>query len=103
MIKDEFIKQAANDAHLVSIPYTEVYDLEGLRDLKAMAERYMSDEYELPRANGMSVPDGSYSDFSCHVWNLFTEAVEYGVKIGLTVATNRLHAFVNKVCPSSEN
>lgn len=76
MIKNEFVKKNHNG-------YTEEYDIEGLRDLATMAARYViKDSYGgLFTVKGRDVPDGSYSDFSCNVWELMTALIRYGASL----------------------
>lgn len=51
--------------------YSEEYDAPALQELADMAERYVR-HYELHETvSGKMIPDGSYSDFSCGVWEIF--------------------------------
>lgn len=65
--------------------YTEEYDHEGLRELAEMAKAYVKyDKYRDHadfKAYRNSVPNGSYSDFSCGVWELMIELVRYGTRL----------------------
>lgn len=80
MIKNEFIK-----AEQATSSYCEVYDMEALMELSRMAKRYTLNESEDIReyvyAAGQSVPDGTYSDFTCTVWALMTDLIRYGMKL----------------------
>ncbi len=65
--------------------YSEEYDLLCLEDLAEMAMRYVATEDDSFRSifktKGKTVPDGSYSDFSCEVWSLMCSLVRYGIII----------------------
>lgn len=58
--------------------YSEEFDIKGLRELCEMAKLYVARENDF-KGNGKDVPDGTYSDFCCIVWELFTETVRYGM------------------------
>ena len=62
--------------------YSEEYDMVALDELAKMAMRYVAcedDDYrKIFKTYGKTVPDGSYSDFSCNVWELMTKLVRYG-------------------------
>lgn len=58
--------------------YSEEYDGEALRELIDMAELYVAKENGF-NGKGSGVPDGSFSDFSCCVWEMLTETVRYGM------------------------
>lgn len=101
MIKDERIKKIVPRYYLADSNETEVFDMARLRDLAEMAKHDVERDLHIPvDGKVVSVPDGTYSDFECNVWELFAEAVAYGVKIGTTVMYNKFHTFVNNVCPS---
>lgn len=58
--------------------YSEEYDGEALRELIDMAKLYVAKENGF-KGKGSGVPDGSFSDFSCCVWEMLTETVMYGM------------------------
>lgn len=58
--------------------YSEEYDGEALRELIDMAKLYVAKENGF-KGKGSGVPDGSFSDFSCSVWEMLTETVRYGM------------------------
>lgn len=58
--------------------YSEEYDGEALRELIDMAKLYVAKENGF-KGKGSGVPDGSFSDFSCGVWEMLTECVRYGM------------------------
>lgn len=65
-----------------SVPgYCEEYDGEALRELVEMAKMYVARECGL-KAPECGVPDGSFSDFSCNVWEMMTELIRYGIWLG---------------------
>ena len=57
--------------------YTEVFDIERLREIAEMAK-----VYEKKRSKGtissQGIPDGHFSDFEVNVWQIMTELVRYG-------------------------
>lgn len=71
MVKDERNRNA----------YSEEYDILGLRDIASMSARYVAREEGI-HVRGPDVPNGTYSDFSCVVWELFNEVMRLGVSIG---------------------
>ena len=58
--------------------YCEEYDGEALRELAEMAKLYVAKENGFD-GEGSGVPNGSFSDFSCGVWEIFTDAIRYGM------------------------
>lgn len=60
--------------------YVEEYDIPGLEDIAEMAKRYVARENHI-RLSGSDVPDGTYSDMSCNVWEIIVNAVRFGVTI----------------------
>lgn len=71
MIKNSMNKQS----------YSEEFDAPALTELAQMAVRYVSEENH-KMIPGNSIPNGTYSDFSCGVWEIFVDAIRLGVKIG---------------------
>lgn len=63
--------------------YSEEFDINALSELATMAARYViKEEYnDVLVTNGKTVPDGSFSDFSCNVWELMNSLVRYGIKL----------------------
>lgn len=63
--------------------YSEEFDIAGLRELATMAARYIIEENYRGyyRVVGKTVPDGTYSDFDCNVWELMTALVRYGADL----------------------
>lgn len=61
--------------------YSEEYDIPALRELAQMSARYVARENGV-RIKGQDGPDGTFSDFSCGVWELLNAAIRIGVKIG---------------------
>lgn len=60
--------------------YVEEYDILALDEIAEMAKRYVANENRI-RLPGRDVPDGTYSDMSCNVWEIIVAAVRFGVKI----------------------
>lgn len=58
--------------------YSEEYDGEALQELIDMAKLYVAKENGF-KGKGSGVPDGTFSDFSCGVWEMLTETVRYGM------------------------
>lgn len=58
--------------------YSEEYDGEALTELINMAKLYVAKENGF-KGKGSGVPDGSFSDFSCSVWEMLTDTVRYGM------------------------
>lgn len=75
MIKDESNRNG----------YSEEFDMLALEELAEMAMRYVATEDDpfrsIFKTKGKTVPDGSYSDFSCEVWSLMCSLVRYGISI----------------------
>lgn len=57
---------------------TEEFDIAAIRDLAEMAKKYVATEDRVFTAKGQNVPDGTYSDFACNVWEIMNELVRYG-------------------------
>ena len=57
--------------------YTEVFDIERLREIAEMAKVYAKND---SKGIGLlqGVPDGHFSDFEVNVWEIMTELVRYG-------------------------
>ena len=51
--------------------YTEVFDIERLREIAEMAKVYAKNDSK-------GVPDGHFSDFEVNVWEIMVELVRYG-------------------------
>ena len=68
MIRDENARGA----------YSEEFDIKGLRELCEMSKLNVARENGF-KGNGRDIPDGTYSDFCCNVWELFGEAIRYGM------------------------
>ena len=60
--------------------YVEEYDILALEDIAEMAKRHVANENHV-RLSGRDVPDGTYSDMSCVVWEIFVNAVNFGIAI----------------------
>lgn len=59
--------------------YSEEYDAPALQELLGLALRYVRhEELNEDVGSGKMIPDGSYSDFSCGVWEMF---VNYGRRL----------------------
>ena len=58
--------------------YSEEYDGEALRELINMSKLYVAKEIGFTGV-GQDVPDGTFSDFSCSVWEMLNECVRYGM------------------------
>ena len=57
--------------------YTEVFDIERLREIAEMAKMYVKNDSK-GVASSKGVPDGRFSDFEVNVWEIMTELVRYG-------------------------
>lgn len=60
--------------------YTETFDAPALIELRAMAARYVAKENGIA-VSGRTIPNGTYSDFSCQVWQIFVDAIRLGIDI----------------------
>lgn len=62
--------------------YSEMFDMEALRELAKMAfyDVVVEEGGNIPKGE-KTVPDGSFSDFSCNVWALFKENVRNGMEL----------------------
>ena len=58
--------------------YSEEYDGEALRELIDMSKLYVAHENGFT-GKGKDVPDGTFSDFSCAVWEMINDAIRYGM------------------------
>ena len=71
MIKNPILKNDNGGA------YTEVFDIERLREIAEMAK-----EYAYNNSKGVAllkgVPDGHFSDFEVNVWEIMVSLVRYG-------------------------
>lgn len=60
--------------------YCEEYDGEALDEIAEMAKLYVARENGFDSDGcGSGIPNGNFSDFSCGVWEKFTDAVRYGM------------------------
>jgi hypothetical protein len=57
--------------------YREEYDGAALNKIADMAKRYVAAD-EGSRSFVDSIPDGTFSDFSCAVWEIMVGLVRYG-------------------------
>ena len=57
--------------------YTEVFDIERLREIAEMAKVYAKN-YSKGIGLLKGVPDGHFSDFEVNVWEIMVELVRYG-------------------------
>lgn len=72
MVKNERNRQA----------YSEVFDMDALRELGQMAfyDVAVEEGCNIPKGQ-KHIPDGTYSDFACNVWEYMTELVRDGMKL----------------------
>ena len=60
--------------------HCEEYDGEALIEIANMAKLYVARENGFDSDGcGTGIPGGNFSDFSCSVWEIFTDAVRYGM------------------------
>lgn len=71
MIKNPILKNDNEGA------YTEVFDIERLREIAEMAKVYAKNDSK-GIASSKGVPDGRFSDFEVNVWEIMVELVRYG-------------------------
>lgn len=57
--------------------YTEVFDIERLREIAEMAKVYAKNDSK-GGVSSKGVPDIHFSDFEVNVWEIMTELVRYG-------------------------
>ncbi|MBQ8962454.1 MAG: hypothetical protein IJ089_13655 [Clostridia bacterium] len=60
--------------------YREEYDGAALNKMADMAKRYVAGD-DGNRYVRDSIPDGSFSDFSCSVWEIMVNLVRYGKQL----------------------
>ena len=60
--------------------YREEYDGAALNKMADMAKRYVAGD-DGNRYVRDSIPDGSFSDFSCSVWDIMVNLVRYGKQL----------------------
>lgn len=60
--------------------YREEYDGAALNKMADMAKRYVAGD-DGNRYVRDSIPDGSFSDFSCSVWEIMVNLVRYGKEL----------------------
>jgi len=60
--------------------YREEYDGAALNKMADMAKRYVEGD-DGNRYVRDSIPDGSFSDFSCSVWEIMVNLVRYGKQL----------------------
>lgn len=65
--------------------YSEEFDIERLNELREMAERYVKKEnFKDEGVFDKDIPDASFSDLECNVWELFARAFRNGYYYALT-------------------
>ena len=57
--------------------YTEVFDIERLREIAEMAKVYVKNDSK-GGVSSKGVPDIHFSDFEVNVWEIMNELVRYG-------------------------
>lgn len=57
--------------------YTEVFDIERLREIAEMAKVYAKNDSK-GGVSSKGVPDGRFSDFEVNVWEIMVELIRYG-------------------------
>ena len=60
--------------------YSEEYDGAALNKIADMAKRYVEGD-DGNRYVRDSIPDGTFSDFSCGVWEIMVNLVRYGKQL----------------------